>query len=153
MQRPQAPPARLGPAPSEVPAKHRVLTAGLIKAEWAVRKAVEDSEGGKYVDEEAKEASVTSEFGYGAEQSLEPYQTDVGEVTSRLSSIIKRIHMPRVRISIPLAAGLPKPGKKFTISDTGPKQAINAWFRARNITYSFEAESEQATVSGEGAIS
>ena len=125
----------------------------LLKSSWSIRKATEDSEGGKYVDDQAKEASVSSQYGYGNEQSLDPYQAEVADVETRLSSILERIHMPRVKISIPLSSGLPKPGKRFTISDTGPKQAVSSVFHARNITYSFEAGREQATVSGEGKIS
>lgn len=122
----------------------------LIRAEWTVRQAVEETIG-KYVKDVPNETVKKSTYLYGDEMGVTPYHTTRGNIDSALTNILTVLHKPVVTVSMPLSGGvLPVPGQALTYTDESSVLPVTVSVRARNLRYDFLDET--VTVEGEGAI-
>jgi hypothetical protein len=130
-----------------------------IHAKWEQRIPVEETIG-KYVKTYDREGSVASAYPYGDKMEVAQYSTDLNDSTAVrtvLTNILSDIHKDNATIPIPMAAGLPVPGKSITWTEPAESaggahvRGVTGTIRARTIVYDFANYVYKIT--GEGTIS
>ena len=122
----------------------------LIRASWVQRDAVEETIG-KYVKDETVEETQESDYPYGSEKSVTPYQHARSDVSSALTELLVYELKNQVRLSIPITDDLPVPGEQITFTDTDNfEQDLSVTMFCRNIRYDFENDAVE--ISGDGVL-
>ena len=122
----------------------------IIRASWVQRKAVEETIG-KYVKDETVEETQESDYPYGSDASVTPYQyTRVG-VSASLTELLTYNLKTQVHLQIPVSDDLPVPGEQITFTDTDNfEQNLGVTMFCRNIRYDFENDTVE--ISGDGVL-
>lgn len=90
-----------------------------------------------------------STYPAGQVMRVTAYHDTAANVETCFDNIMTVINSPTCALELPFTSK-PEPGEKISWSDTKLGQDTDAWIRARDITYDFDAMI--ATISGEGAI-
>ncbi len=93
-----------------------------------------------------------SSYAYGSDLSLSTEYADTQvRIEAALDNIITVSSRSRCRLRVPFIGSLPTPGKKLSWTDTSLGQDMDAYIRARTLTYDFL--SEEVIIEGEGELS
>ena len=123
-----------------------------IKSEWQTREAGEWVDGGKYVKSKVEEAQVSSEYPYGTEENISPYQYVQSDILTRLGSLLTAKHKAQISLSVPISDDLPVPGEQIIFTDASSfQQDLDITMFCRNLKYDFGED--VVVISGDGVLS
>ena len=123
----------------------------LIRASWVQRSAVEETIG-KYVKDETVEETLESDYSYGSEKSVTPYQYLRAGVSAALIELLAYELKSKIHLKIPVTDNIPVPGEQITYTDTDNfEQDLDVTMFCRNIRYDFENDTVE--ISGDGVLS
>lgn len=121
-----------------------------LKTQWTERQAVEETIG-KYIKDVSREKTVKSDYYFGEARTVDTFSTmSTAANAGFLTAIIEKMNTPRARLSVPLASGLPEPGKELTFVDESLIRPVTWTIKARDLTYDFD--SETVVIEGEGTV-
>jgi len=97
-----------------------------------------------------EEYIVGPSFPYGQEIDVKVYHDTRANVVTILDNIMTVLNRDVGKMSIPISAAAPVPGKKITYVDTDTPSDMSTWIRARAMVYNFELSQYDVQIEGEG---
>ena len=97
------------------------------------------------------EVTEESDYPYGSEKGVHPYQYAKSDVATSLAALLSYELKPQVHLAIPMTDNLHVPGEQITYTDEDNfEQDLDVTFYCRNIKYDFERDTVE--VSGDGVL-
>jgi len=123
----------------------------IIRGPYTIREAVVETIGA-HVKVTDKEATISSGYPYGTDNSETVYESGLTSIEASLTDIMVYQHKAIISLQIPISSDLPDPGEQITFTDASSYQLpMTVSLHCRSIRY--DAAQDIVTIEGEGDLS